>query len=751
MLSWVSDSIHKTQQHKPPLWYESEIRFGLCDRQQRKDKKGAPKRQNASNGLIPKLVRRAFEAATHNNTGHNGSFPTPEAPLRPIDVAEETAFEACDSVSLSGQSQTSLSCHTNLSYNMSRIDEDDGATSTINPELSFADSMLPSPSNSEADSLFGIPIREMAQADANQEKDRDDVWLLSTKGTDDIEASLQQHGHDVKSPTGSILNRVPVLVVPGTDRQESSDNPLVAIIWAGDSNVEDEEEIQFGDNSFLIEDLQAPLSSPTARCIRDFDENRNNGNITTRFTFGRKSAQLIGRNLKDLMWSHSNDGKRRGGKGHSRKSQATRLSGHRKKRKQPSPRQSSRIRLHCEDPLQELSRCHEKMSAGGRPFSPKNALNRVRDWKRRDPDSSSTSPCGECSSKYVLHPLDSMQSELSTPSALSSPRILNTFSEITASEKNDDDDQHTSTRIQNTFSEITASEKDDDDQQTRSDLSSPSIENSSLSITSTQKSKEWELAVAPTTTSTGTFKIKFRSPRNDTPRIMLGDKNDAEASDEPRVLYSSEGNVEAIIHPKEPVRQEEAPPQAQAQPEQEHEHEHEQPLIQDGHLCFRGFFPSADPLNSSLNHVFHSELSTLYEVSSSLESASFGNYSSAGSEESASKCAAHDPARLRTMSSSTSSDSTSKHYLAHQNHIVGKDASSTTAVAHVDGAEDTRSSSSVSGATLDRYYTDDCEVKMRWEYSLGMAVSMDAADQWRQPVMGLMNTEELSNDYIAEI
>jgi hypothetical protein len=230
------------------------------------------------------------------------------------------------------------------------------------------------------------------------------------------------------------------------------------------------------------------------------------------------------------------------------------------------------------------------------------------------------------------------------------------------------------------------------------------------------------------------FKIRFRSPRNDTPRVVLGDQSQLELTGEPRVLYTSEGTVEAFVHPHDP-----------------------EPQQHDGSASYGGFLTSPESKSSFAYDVFHSELSTLYEVSSSLESASFGTFSGSNeSEENIQKRVQVTGTRnlLGSVSSSTSGRISKPNCSFHGSY--GKDSSSmkskccTSPRSQFDSTAETRSSSSVSGASaIDPFLAADREIKMRWAYSLWMGEK--GAGQWRQPIMGLMNTEELSSNYIAEI
>jgi hypothetical protein len=360
MLSWVSDSIQKSQQQKKtPLWYENEVGFG-------DSKVGSPpfrRSNNIGNRLIPKL-RWAFEVATNSASG-NGSFPVVHDPIPPLEVPEETAFEACDSVSYC-QSQTSAS---GLSYNMSRIDEDDDM-------MSFVESFA-SPCNSDADSFFGRSIRDMAHLETATEKDRDDVWLLSPKiaHLNQLGTSPQHQlfSNALRSPTGSIRSRVPVLVL-SSDRSTGPHHLWhhkprrpVQLSWGAEQqDGEFEEEIQFDDDCFLIENNRDQLlASPATGFGHELDENRNTGNIITRLTLGRKRAHMIGKNLKEMVWN-SNPATDTRQKGKSSKRKPPKANTHKTKKKQASPMSLSRSHLQSEDPLKELSRCHEKMSQNQR-------------------------------------------------------------------------------------------------------------------------------------------------------------------------------------------------------------------------------------------------------------------------------------------------------------------------------------------------------------------------------------------------
>jgi hypothetical protein len=152
-----------------------------------------------------------------------------------------------------------------------------------------------------------------------------------------------------------------------------------------------------------------------------------------------------------------------------------------------------------------------------------------------------------------------------------------------------------------------------------------------------------------------------------------------------------------------------------------------------------------------LNHLFHGELSTLYEESSSLECSSYGNSSTSASTVGAASVVAPSAQECSSTTDSIASLAT----------VVPDDDSSKEAVTTTSSknhrrkkktnVEEKHAGASVSTGGSNRSqesFVDDCVVQMRWEYSLGR---MDGySEQWRQP-MPLMNEEELSSDYVAEI
>lgn len=604
-------------------------------------------------GFLPK-IKRAFEAATYAS---NGSFPVQEPPRSPGEESEMTAFEADDSVSQCTSQSVADSCTTLASYDMSRIDAD------AVPAMEPCDLVHPSPTASDVDSLFGVNIRDMATQESGEGgEDRDDVWLLST--TDDIRVDAPPT--ELKSPAASILSKVPVLVLPVLPERTAKSNRISNTInenWVVES--ESEEEIEFDDSTCLISE-----SEDQQNLIGNSDENRNN-NIMMR-------AQILGKNLKGI-WSGTDCGKRV--KLAKRKYRKARKKKSKQKASSSPPPQSM-------DPLKELSKCHEKMLQNTKPFSPKRAFSRMRDRIRKDISHDSSHERQHA----VLLSMSSSVSSVDEASELTLP------SELYPSISN------------NTTLTLDAGPSAASDKAVASSHPSQESPNSSTNAVKEPHSGRKNHSKPPPS-----FKINFKSPRNDTPRIVLGDEVSAsDSGEEPRALYTDEGYVEAYIHPK---------------------------------ICSSGSMSS----RNSLNHVFHSELSTLYEVSSSLESASFISTASASaaSTEATSMCATagnnsrHLP--FQTASSSTTSESSSS--TNQDETLISESSPSDTALLTEPNAKMHDQCSEIEADVYDNF-VDDREVKMRWEFSLGL---MEDQGLWRQPNMPLMNTEEMAHDYVAEI
>lgn len=232
--------------------------------------------------------------------------------------------------------------------------------------------------------------------------------------------------------------------------------------------------------------------------------------------------------------------------------------------------------------------------------------------------------------------------------------------------------------------------------------------------------------------------FKFKSPKNDTPRIVWGENasEDDEEGEEPRVLYTDEGEIAAIIHPK-PRRQDED-----------------------------GGFPE-DPEDSVFHHLFHSELSTLYEESSSLEASTFATLSHSRSSSSGEhhtnthrggvpktsqqRLSVRDAAAAidaSSVSSASTGVSSKGHHCENQPPATSSPRTSADQRKQVlDESREDSGSTRTNGSAKRGSSEVDAEVQMRWEISLRM---MENSGQWRQP-MALMNTEELSIDYVAEI
>lgn len=665
--SWVSGIQTRSQSLRTPSWYESEISASVSVSTMERQQYLRPTRRV---GLLPK-IRRAFEVATHAS---NGSFPVQE-PMAPPSPSEETAFEACDSFSQCQSVAESFA--TFASYDMSRIDDPDA--------IEACDSVAPSPTASETDSLFGVSLRDMVQMDGKV-KERDDVWLLSCD--DDIKVDCPPPA-EIKSPTGIILSRVPVLVLPGHPDTKLKHNEAVASKWEDDDDNNEEEEIDFGDNTFLISATEDHFSD-NRRKEGCSDENQTT-NVLKRFNKGRDRAQMLRKNFKGI-WSSSTDcGKR--------VKQAQRRYRYHNTKKRVSQSKSPRSSRYDVDPLKELSKCHERMLENQQPFSPKRAFSRIRDQMRRNNASEDGS--------FRQH-----------------SALLSASSSVSSAGVSSDDEASEVTLPSTLFPNISGSttldacptDKEELLERTESDSSESSLSFSQGTLDVDNRSTTTKEPRPPTS-----FKIKFKSPRNDTPRIVLGDEiAEADSGEEPRALYTDEGYVEAYIHPKNSCRS----------------------------MDSRG----------SLNHVFHSELSTLYEVSSSLESASFSTVSGSRTSTEATSLdpnAGNFPSSAPILhtggsSSITTTSENSSNQESMENRPPVTEKASIRLTTHQDQHPNPIKSGSVegNGQLNDDFEIDDCEVKMRWEFSLGL---MEDTGHWRRSDMSLMNTEELSHDYVAEI
>lgn len=232
--------------------------------------------------------------------------------------------------------------------------------------------------------------------------------------------------------------------------------------------------------------------------------------------------------------------------------------------------------------------------------------------------------------------------------------------------------------------------------------------------------------------------FKFKSPRNDTPRIIWEGNVPPEKDDdeEPRVLYTDDGEIAAIIHPR---------------PRRGRQHDD-------------GGFPE-DPNESVFHHLFHSELSTLYEETSSLEASTFATLShsrssSLGETKNSKKSVADKTSQENSCKStvatisdplsrtSESKDAQSENQPPSPPLAINQTCSSNLQQGAKPSLEsDDKHEAKCIGSEKGGSSPADSAVQIRWEFSFGM---MDNSDQWRRP-MALMNTEELSNDYVAEI
>ena len=636
--------LHKSKQEQQyeeedeQPWYEGERHFGGTGSEP------AGKASRRVGTLLPKL-RRAFETATINST--SGSFPTGSP--------EETAFEACDSNSIQSvysQSLADISCATGLSYNMSKID-DESIQEACDAAFSPHDA-------SETDSFFGAPFRDMVSfGDFITEKKEpsDDVWLLSPSEL--CEQRIQGDRNNIysrrllTSPTGSILQRVPVVVLPVSSRSKSND-----MKWNED--MEDEDEILFVDQNSVLPNIASASANNATSETGGFDD-KHHGSL-------RNRAQIFGSNIREI-WN-KRDGRKKGKeKVFSRRSQHS-------KRNQPS----SRPPIQSQDPSKELSSCHDKMAQQQITFSPAKAFSKkIRGRKRRG----EFLPDMDDGTGYALDYISSKDEE-SAESTIA---------------RND----HLSSKA------------------------------SAAQDTTKQAALEEQ-----------NTEFKFKSPRNDTPRIIWGGKappeeegEEEEEEEEPRVLYTDDGEIAAIIHPR---------------PRRGRQHQD-------------GGFPE-DPDESVFHHLFHSELSTLYEETSSLEASTFATISHSrssslgetknskkqglaaqASQENSHKptvATISDPLSLTSKSKDTQSENQPPSPPLASNQACSSNLQQGTK--HSLESEEKHESKCITSEKKVSY-TDDSEIQMRWEFSLGM---MDTSDQWRRP-MALMNTEELSNDYVAEI
>lgn len=644
-------------------------------------------------GLLPKL-RRAFEAAT---TTHNGSFPVAA-------TLEETAFEACESYSLADESESCTSfaiaesCSSYLSYNMSRVDEDEDELldeSVVSAEDTYT---------SEADSVFSDAFRDMVSFGNLQEENdkvRDDVWLL-TRNMKEIEISDGSNSQ-ISAPSSakklfSSLKR---------KFHNQSSTPF------------QEEEINFGDDcsqKSIVEKKQIFVENGVDRC----DSNRS---------LFRSNRRGLWNNM-DSQSSIPGPDKKKKKKGSRKK--AKQKAGHPKKNRR------------YQDPLKQLSLTHEKMEQCQRPFSPSKAFGIMRNRKQHDEATTSRRGIFSYSKSFddpkepLVEPTrqanNMMMADDNSVNDENCPTIPTPTSMVLREtsmgtnmpqllEENNDIEKHLSS---------TSLQQNDGIKQQSGVLSTSSLD-ISVKIKGNSNRK---------TTSKDISKFKFKSPKRDTPRVFWGDDKDENKNtvdqEEPRVLYTDEGEVHAIIHPRP------ADAQMSSSSESDSHDRQQRHRNDDVHSSNSGV----------LNHLFHSELSTLYEESSSLECSS-GSPSSAGANSTI--------ANSVTKRSAVTFDSSLLHRKLESSSFssaddnMTKETATTAASTKSNGSrklQPTRRKSpgtSVSTAGSNRSqgsFVDDCEVQMRWEYSLGKMNGY--AGQWRQQ-MPLMNEEELSSDYVAEI
>jgi len=744
MLSWVTNGLQKSQ---TPSWFEDEVSMSFnhahSDSQQirpsntknlnikvktEKDSKPSSSststRRGAGISLLPKL-RRAFESATISGSG---SFPIKAADARCRSPPEETVFEACESPMSVRSNQSAAhsvaesyaSAASTCSYNMSRIDVGNETDSVYTPRSTTStSSKAASESGSDADSFFGMPFREMVHfGKTNHEatkKDYANVWLLSNDDeiNQEINDLSNKSNYNLTSPTGSLRSRVPVLVLSGNPDREilqalaKSETMTTPQRYRNGRHLSEEEEIDFGDDTNLIGDtlsdklpyVNNPENIPSTEESFLGGRRKNNANSTfmKRFQMGRNRAQtMIGNNLKG-MWNSME------GSNQNKSKKTTKRTRRPKKKYTASPsKKKPSLYVNAEDALADLSRYHEKMSQVQNAFSPIKALSRIRD--RADAENPVYEPCSSYShdERSII---SSLSNYSSTHGAILPPQLSNS-----RSADSDGSNKH---------------EQNSSDDQTNG--------------TSGESSSKG-------------FNFKFKSPRNDTPRIIWDEQDDSEEVIEgPRVLYTDDGEVAAIIHPTT------------------NKPEHRR----------------SSSRSSLIQHVFHSELSTLYEESSSLESASSLGAAALGSASSLEANSAKTDIQVQANASgdpSTSSASDEycssvsesvttngsnshqgsstenrpphlqEHHAHPQQHQQrGRHHQNSRHQHHHHGHHQDYNKPASPSKSINQNdagsFSDDREVKMRWEYSLGL---IDGSDHWRQP-MALMNTEELSSDYVAEI
>jgi len=637
--------------------------------------------------LLPKL-RRAFE--TTSISSNIGSFPT--APL------EEIALEARDSWSCdqSTTMEDNMSCATGLSYNMSKIDDE---------TIQEACDTVSSPT-SETDSFFGTAFRDMVKFGdftPGEKHSMDDVWLLSSEGkkedTLDRErppnSIFKPSTNDFVSSTGKTLPNIRVQTLPPSSQSMSNN------IKGNGELEDDEEEIDF------LNPYGRPNSITSASTEGDDSYGFHNSYATTNNGSLRTRASLFSNNFRGL-WSNKAIDKTR-----KKKDKFQSRKNRRSKRKSP-----------VHDPLKELSKYHERMALNQKPFSPAKAFKKMGERKNRG-------------------------------------QLLPDDISVRAQDFSASNDEESVVSALSTYS-ISAMDIGDG-----SLFYASSIGGANISEDRSKGSQSVDGKRSTATLQRSAF--RFQSPKNDTPRIVWDNKAPMEEDDEPRVLYTDEGDIAAIIHPKPSKRKKEVAAVYRRQDED-------------------GGFPE-DPGEGTFHHLFHCELSTLYEESSSLETSTFATLShsrSSSSGEAISKAqrSAHRANQKKIMlakqsivvttaASDDTSSSISSSAQSSKEHVCENEAPlqqrphphhHTSSVAPLGGKQlleernylnhtnkmnlkTTASVAPAAGAADDIIMdnNDDIDNDIRWEVSPGGSMH-----QWRQP-MALMNMEELSDDYVAEI
>lgn len=596
-------------------------------------------------GILPKL-KRAFESAT---SLQRGSFP--------VATPEETAFEAYDGSfadtddeeekSLSSYSIAESSCGSYLSYNMSRVDEEDDE---------MDESVMSATDASETDSIFSDAFREMVTFGSCNEdqKIRDNIRLLST----DIPLTSNGRCDEPVSISNTFLRRVSLL-------SHIKRKPHLQSVKS-----REEEEIYFGDYAFCEKNGSEQVSGGQKKERKNGSRSRS---IVKRIK-GRSDGNIFGSNNKKLL-AHEND-------------KDTNKRKHRKRKKGKLAASTTKS-----DPLRELSICHEQMEICQTRVTPNEATNLLRHGMRLQPPTTGI--------QGHAHHYNNTRGS----AGMMSPRSQLWYS----ADDNNVNDENRHCDAEFAVPSLTTDEPSNTKKLQQEKASRINQVNKVIS-----KGKSH---IELKTSSKHVAKFKFSSPKKDTPRVFWGeDKVVTDEKEEPRVLYTDEGEVHAIIHPR---------PLA---PESEKKKE-------------------LSLSNNVLDHVFHSDLSTLYEESS-LEYSSSGNLSVCAFSISNNSATAYplkncsSNSILESASSSFSlDDRTNERVLSD----LGSEEKTRVENKHSMASAATRSGQSRSSSI------DDCDMTMRREFSLGVTNQSENPGRWRQKNMPFMNGEELSNNYVAEI